>query len=509
MCGILAIFSSGNKVFTESNIRTFLSRQEWRGPDNTGVWVDHPNNVYLGHNRLTILDSSPLANMPMQSLCGRYILVYNGEIYNHFELRKRFDLDCKTNSDSETLINLFSRIGIECIDYLEGMFAFVIFDTLEKSYFAARDKLGIKPLYYSEFEGLIVFGSEPAVINDVVQGDISKIAIEEWRVFRRPIGGKTFFERVNEIPPGHFYTSGYGIRKYWEPCYCGPHNHDEFKFELISSVKSHLLNDYETVSLLSGGLDSAVVLGISAVKKAYTIGLKANNEFLGAEESATKLGVNLVKVQVTDENLTQAWKTLIKTRREPLSVPNEGLIYLVCNAMTKSEKVVLTGEGADELLFGYDRIFRWASNQPFVSLDQFISYYSYTNLPNLDSITYDCIADLMRGKSGIDFVEDFFIQVHLPGLLRRMDAASMCASKEARVPFVVPALFNLMYRQHINSRYFDGYPKSSLRTIAKDLNLFGALTRKKIGFSAATKSVSQKEEYKKFQDLCINELRWG
>lgn len=510
MCGIIAIFSSSGFVCNAENLSYFLKRQAWRGPDHIGIWIDESHRACLGHNRLTILDASPLANMPMPSRCGRYLLVYNGEIYNHNDLRDRFQLQCTTHSDSETLINLYAKIGPTCVSHLEGMFAFAIFDTLSGRYFAARDQLGIKPLYYSEHGDTIVFGSEPAVVNDIVGGSPSEIAIKEWQVFRRPIGGRTFFKKVFEVPPGCYYESETGLGRYWRPHQTRTGiDYEEFRTELASSVSSHLLNDYETVSLLSGGLDSAIILGLSRIKKCYTIGLTDNNEFDGAEESAATLGARVVQVEITSEELRQAWRTLLNDRREPLSVPNEGLIYRVCKSMTDEEKVVLTGEGADELLFGYDRIFRWGSGLLALSIDQFLERYAYSGPLDLEPETLDYIADLMRGKSPIDFLEDFFIDVHLPGLLRRMDGASMCASKEARVPFVTARLFNLVYRQPIQARYFDGYPKSPLRRLANEMHLNGAIARKKIGFSASFLGTTPQAEYQYFQNFCISELDWS
>lgn len=297
MCGIVAIFSSGRLEFELEKLKFFLESQKWRGPDNTGIWTDNSYSIFLGHNRLTILDPSPLANMPIWSKCKRFVMVYNGEIYNHKDLRKIFQLECVTHSDSETLINLYAQIGSSCLDYLEGMFSFVIYDCLTHNIVAARDQLGIKPLFYSKNSNKLVFGSEPAVISDIVGGTPSQIAINEWKIFRRPIAGKTFFNKVNEVPPGFLYESSTGLRRYWQPNKCKEGlDFDEFRQELVSSVRSQLLNDYETVSLLSGGLDSAVVLGLAGIKKSYTIGLPCNNEFEGAEESANKLGTSVVKI---------------------------------------------------------------------------------------------------------------------------------------------------------------------------------------------------------------------
>lgn len=510
MCGLLAIFPKRPSQSALAPIEAELGKQAWRGPDHCGVWTDKRQRACLGHNRLTILDDSPLANMPMVSDDERYVLVYNGEIYNHLEIRRQFRLACRTHSDAETLLRLYAQIGDTCVQHLEGMFAFVVFDQLSGQYFAARDQLGIKPLFYSDSGHEVVFGSEAAVINERVGSAPSLAAIEEWKVFRRPIGNKTFFEKVHEVPPGHLYGSASGLRRYWQAVASdSTPTPEQFRQELQASVDAHLMNDYKTVSLLSGGLDSAVILGLSGVGKAYTIGLPDNNEFDGAGESAQVLGAELVPVEIDSHTLEAAWKTLLKLRREPLAVPNEGLIFSVCQAMGAKEKVVLTGEGADELLFGYDRIFRWSQQQTTLTVDAFLSCYAYGDSNGLHPESRDCIGALMQGKTPLEFMEDFFLEVHLPGLLRRMDAASMCASKEARVPFVTPRLFNLFYRQPLSIRHADGFAKSPLRAIARDLRLTGALTRKKIGFSAARNQRSPQAEYRHFQQFCLDALGWS
>lgn len=510
MCGLFAIFAKNLGGRASCHIDTYLKKQAWRGPDHCGIWTDDQHRAYLGHNRLIILDDSYLANMPMVSDCQRFVLIYNGEIYNHMDIRRRFRLSCKTHSDSETLLYLYAKIGDDCVNYLEGMFAFVIYDQLSGHYFAARDQLGIKPLFYSENSQEAVFGSEAAVISEMVGGSPSATSIEEWKVFRRPIGGKTFFDKVHEIPPGHIYHSATGLRCYWQPVRSDKiPTIEQFYHELKSSINAHLINDYKTVSLLSGGLDSAVILGLSGVDKAYTVGMPGNNEFQAASESAKLIGAELVNVEISSEELQASWRNLLSMRQEPLAVPNEGLIFSVCKAMNFDEKVVLTGEGADELLFGYDRIFLWSQKQTALTVDDFLSFYSYNNSIGLRSESRDYIAAMMEGKKPIEFMEDFFIKIHLPGLLRRMDAASMCASKEARVPFVTTKLFNMFYRQPLDFRYSDGFSKYPLRAIARDLNLIEVINRKKIGFSAAFNQFSQKAEYDFFQKFCLDNLGWS
>ena len=176
--------------------------------------------------------------------------------------------------------------------------------------------------------------------------------------------------------------------------------------------------------------------------------------------------------------------------------------------MKNNEKVVLTGEGADELLFGYDRIFRWALECQSFDLSTFFDKYGYST-NDKSSRLENYILNLSHGKSVIHFLEDFFYQVHLPGLLRRMDFASMAASKEARVPFVNKNIIEYLYRLSPEIKINNTHSKIPLRNLCKKLNLNGALNRKKIGFSAQiNKKVDRKSDYDYFQNIILNELGW-
>jgi asparagine synthase (glutamine-hydrolysing) len=265
----------------------------------------------------------------------------------------------------------------------------------------------------------------------------------------------------------------------------------------------------ENVSLLSGGLDSAVITAVSTVQKAYCVGLKQNNEFDEARDTAHLLHRRLVTVDVSTEELRGAWRYLTKLRGEPLCVPNEGLIYLVCKAMEPTERVFLTGEGADELLFGYNVIVEWAADNKWAGVKDFLLRYGYSQVPEPTDRLCEHIEMLRSGKTGIEFIEDLFYELHLPGLLRRMDFAAMAASKEARVPFVCKDLVSYMYRRPAKIRLTSGETKIPLRRFAERLGLHRVLTRKKIGFSAQIEpEVSRYDAYMDFQQATLGALSW-
>jgi asparagine synthase (glutamine-hydrolysing) len=290
--------------------------------------------------------------------------------------------------------------------------------------------------------------------------------------------GKSYFIDINEVLPGYILKNDGIATQYWK-LNSSSESFEQQKFEqlLSESIQSHEISDVTNVALLSGGLDSAVISAISSIKTCYTVGLIQNNEFIAAQETADILDVKLHHIELTVDQLRGNWKYLTLLRGEPLSLPNEGLIYAACKAMQLDEKVVLTGEGADELLFGYENIYRWAMDDNWKGVDDFLSRYGYamTELPTKRLVKY--IDDLHSNKTTLEFVEDFFYLVHLPGLLRRMDFASMAASKEVRVPFVSKKLIEYMYRKPVELKLSSLQSKIPLRHYSEKIGLKGALQR--------------------------------
>jgi asparagine synthase (glutamine-hydrolysing) len=509
MCGLLFLFQKKSNV-SDEEFKYALSLQSWRGPDNSLTKRYLNGRVLAGHNRLSILDVSHGADQPMTSDSGRYCILFNGEIYNHKELRNKYKLVSHTSSDTETVLELYEKIGEQVFDVLNGMFALVIFDLYDGSWIAARDEFGIKPLFIYDSSECTIISSECISITKLKPCDWDELSISEWKMFRRPMPGKTYFKSIEELLPGHLISSSNGIRKYFNI-----QQHDELysqeKFDelVYESIYSHMQSDVSVTSLLSGGLDSSVICAISKVDTAYTIGLDSQNEIFEAQANADEIGVELSSVILNYENLKEVWRKLIKIRGEPLSVPNEGLIYSVCDKMKKNEKVVLTGEGADELLFGYDRIYRTNLMINELKPADFLQKYSYSTSEKCTSRMLDFAMELAKGKSAIEFTEDFFYNFHLLGLLRRMDFASMVASKEARVPFVNKKLVQYMYRRPAAIRMDQLNSKLPLRSLAAKVGLKGVLSRKKVGFSATPSStVSASAEYENFQSVVFKELSW-
>ena len=511
MCGILFIDQRDPSRLDAAAATRLLERQRWRGPDAMHLETLAGGHVHLGHNRLAIIDPAPRSDQPMRSAEGRYTIVFNGEIYNFRALRRRHALVTATESDTETLLAGYAANGESFLEELEGMYAFVIHDAVSGRWIAARDALGIKPLYLHRSAALTLIASEPAVVAAGIGAAVDAQSVAEWRLIRRPVPGASFFIGVEELRPGTLLRSDGSERRLWTLA----RRHDAFDpagFEaaLHEVIREHEISDVANVALLSGGIDSAVVMALSQTGRAYSVGLSSSNEFDGAQDTAHRLGRELRTVDLDEATLAEHWRTLARQRGEPLAVPNEGLIYAACAAMGTEEKVVLTGEGADELFFGYDRIYRWALRTPRPDLAGFLARYGYSDTEPPTPRLLALLSELCDGVSTIDFVEDFFFTVHLPGLLRRMDFASMAASKEARVPFADRRLVDLCYRAAPAHRLDAHASKLPLRRLLERLNLTGPLARAKIGFSAsADPHLSRYAEYRRFQDLMLKELAWS
>lgn len=506
MCGLVFVINRDSAV--DSNVVTqSLDAMAFRGPDGTNVLTACGGRAALGHNRLQIIGDDIAGHQPMVSKSGRTAIAFNGEIYNYKRLAKQYFPSEDISSDTRLLLELFESKGVACLNELEGMFAFVVLSTESGEWWAVRDRFGIKPLYARVSSSQTVISSETVAISRFENLTPDPLSIDEWRKFRRPCPGHSYFDGVEEILPGTYLTSTGASRWYT----IGETVREEdavFEAILSNVVEDHLVSDVDVTSLLSGGVDSSLIAAMTELDEYYTVGLDDANEFSDVEEFCEATGKIAKYVRVERDELRENWRHLAKLRQEPLSVPNEGLIYAVCRAMPQSTKVVLTGEGADELMFGYDRIFRAMSAEPDATVESFFERYCYSDDPASERMV-DYAEKLREGKSALDFCEDFFIHFHLPGLLRRMDISMMAASKEGRVPFVDHRLFEYMYRLPVNARMNGDVTKVFLRSMLDARGLGFVSARQKIGFSAVAANETRDQHYREFQDTVMGELGWS
>jgi asparagine synthase (glutamine-hydrolysing) len=356
-----------------------------RGPDDHGLYLAPSENgavkVALGHQRLSIIDLTS-GHQPMTNERGDIWIVYNGEIYNHVALRR--DLEkrghiYRTRSDTETIIHAYEEYGENCVHKLRGMFAFAIWDSRKRCVFAARDRLGIKPLYYALRNGQLIFASEIKAIlaSGLIPASVNHRALPEFFVFGQTVDDSTLFDGIRKLMPGHvlsFDGKDLDIRRYWDWRFEDQSTQteerdyvDQFSALIEDSVKAHLMSDVPIGIFLSGGLDSSLIAAITArhastTVETFTIGFDRQyySEFEEARAVAAHIGAHHHETRLTAGQFMDAIPKLIWHEDEPLKGAPSVALYFISKLASERVKVVLTGEGSDELFAGYNDRY-WAT----------------------------------------------------------------------------------------------------------------------------------------------------
>ncbi|MFB5759855.1 asparagine synthase (glutamine-hydrolyzing) [Paenibacillus medicaginis] len=480
MCGILFTNNSGEINTNEFMIALYLMRH--RGPDAPLGFYNY-ENIMMGHNRLSIVDLHDRSNQPFFSEDGRYVIVYNGEIYNYRELAKKYNVQMKTSSDTELLLMLYINYGPIMLNWLNGMFAFIIFDTQMKKIFVARDRLGVKPLYYNVKGENYTFSSEIKPLLHLLKNySLDNIAIRQYKKMRSFFNNRTIYQEVKEFPPG-CYMEGNVLYRYWENDYSDkqPPSDEELKYLLESSVNYRKIADVKIGSYLSGGLDSTIITGLAGVQHSWTVGFREMNEFQWSHLAANHFETEHHVIEMNKSQFIDLSKKLIREKAEPLSVPNEVLLYYMTMQAKKENTIIMSGEGADELFFGYDRIFKWANSSEKWDLEQFSELYTYGSQKDLE-IVEDAIQPFLKWKKPEIIVAAFFQEAHLRGLLKRLDGATMLNSVEARSPFLDYRLVERLSGVGYQYKAKDGVVKAPLKRVFKDHIPIEIAERKKVGF---------------------------
>ena len=405
MCGLLFTnISSVDKASFLSGLRLM----QHRGPDVINCYHEIENNKF-GHNRLKIIDLDDRSNQPMFSQNKRYIMLYNGEVYNSNELKKKYAINTATTSDSEVILELYSKIGSDFLNEINGMFAIVIYDTVSKKIFIARDRLGIKPLYYLKKGKQLIIASEISSILELSNTyKLDSDGIRQYKKLRSFFNGRTLYSDIKMFPAAH-YQYGANLIRYWDLPYETDRTppSDEELLELIqSAVDYRCISDVPVGSYLSGGIDSSIITALANESHSWTVGFSDSNEFEWARIAANNFNTIHHEVNIDYDEFCEITKEMVLQRKEPLSVPNEVLLYKMTKDVKLENTVVLSGEGADELFFGYDRIFSWASNNKW-SIEEFDKYYSYGSSLDFD-IVQDALSPFIEHHKSIDIVANFF-----------------------------------------------------------------------------------------------------
>jgi asparagine synthase (glutamine-hydrolysing) len=389
MCGIAGLISFDglpqDAAQTASRMRDVLTH---RGPDEAGLFVDA--HAALAHRRLSIVDLST-GQQPLANEDGHVRVVFNGEIYNHADIRRELEAlghRYRTTSDTETIVHAYEQWGDDCVDRFRGMFAFAIWDTHRHRLLLVRDRLGVKPLYWTRVGNVLLFGSEIKALlaSGLVQPRANTELLPELLSTRYTSGTDTLFVGVHKLLPGHRLTFEHGdvrIREYWDiPTAAAPPltarqqrpaGSDDFVFRfralLEESVRLRLMADVPLGMFLSGGIDSSAIGALMARMvdrpiKTFSVGFedRAFNELGYARDVATAIGADPHEVIIDDRDFFGALPRLVWHEDEPIAHPSSVPLYFVSKLAREHVTVVLTGEGSDELLAGYGKYPRASLN---------------------------------------------------------------------------------------------------------------------------------------------------
>jgi len=386
MCAIVGIWSKNSIEIQENYVDKILDKQYHRGPDNQSkISID---DITLGHNRLAIIDLDEKANQPFISNCGRFVLVYNGEIYNYLELKEELKTfyDFKTDSDTEVLLASFIKWRYDCINKFNGMFAFAIYDKEKKELFCARDRIGKKPFVYSEHSSGFYFASELAALFSIGvfsnEEDEIGIAYSFLRNYRHIPEPYTRYKEIKRLEPAHaMIVRNKKIVKKW--CYWSPDmeydnsiTKDDVYNLIDNAVRLRERADVEIATLLSGGVDSSAITAFMVKHglkpKAYT--LKADDEELGRAKKVAKLLRVELKVFEYDKKLQEKlYKKMIEIYGEEVRLlPLTHAARLYEQISKENIKVVMSGIGADEIFYGYDGANRQLLFSDIVKMIEFL-----------------------------------------------------------------------------------------------------------------------------------------
>ena len=501
MCGITGFLNTDAAPASQVLLRRMTDAIAHRGPDGEGFYID--GNLALGHRRLAIIDLSPAGHQPMATRDGRFVISYNGEIYNFGELRIELESlghQFHSRSDTEVLLEGYAHWGIKVLDRLNGMFGFAIWDRLERTLLIARDRYGIKPVYYTMAGGTFLFGSEikAMLAHPACPRGLDKKALLEYFTFQNFFTDRTLFDNVRILPAGHWLKIGSEgrlvLQRYWdfhfsEPA--TPASREEYVEELDrlfrQAVTRQLVSDVDVGSYLSGGMDSGSITAVAAAQlpylKTFTVGFDLNSASgveLGYDERAKAEYMSYLfktehyEMVLKAGDMERAMPAMTRHLEEPRvgqSYPN----YYAAKLASKFGKVVLSGAGGDELFGGYPwRYYRAVVNDDFEHyIDKYYVFW-HRLLPNSaikqvfrpiwndvqDVWTRDIFRDVFADHASElatpeDYVNHslyFEAKTFLHGLLVVEDKLSMAHGLESRVPFLDNDLVDFAMRVPVNMK---------------------------------------------------------
>ncbi len=403
MCGITGIIALNNTAFNDMHVVAMNDAIQHRGPDGEGFLftthheqalnlqqhrpqasvntLSHPQALALGHRRLSILDLNASASQPMTDSTGRYWLVFNGEIYNHADLRKELELKgyhFKTDhSDTEVILNAYACWGVDCLQKFNGMWAFCLWDTQTNQFFMARDRAGKKPFYYTVFENKLFFASEMKALlsTQVLPTVLDEKAVYDFLTYMMVPAPRTIFKDIYKLPAAHYihFTPGQAIKAkpFWSPLNNAAYLKESeteiiegIRERLYQSAKLRMVADVGVGVLLSGGVDSSANLAClskfsNRPIKAFSVGFENKgaytNEFYFARKVAKHFEAEYHELTLSEDDFFEFFPKMVHYQDEPIADPANIPIYYISKvARENNVKVLLGGEGSDELFVGYE-----------------------------------------------------------------------------------------------------------------------------------------------------------
>ena len=555
MCGF-----AGFTNFIKDNgevLEKMMDRIVHRGPDSAGKFVDE--DIALGFRRLSIIDLAD-GDQPMFNEDKSLVLVFNGEIYNFKDLRAELinaGHIFSNNSDSEVLLHGFEEWGEDMVHRLRGMFAFVIFNRQDKSIFAARDMFGIKPFYYTFMGESFIFGSEikSFLEHPEFKKELNEDALAHYLSFQYSVTEETFFKNVFKLPRAHYFTFKNGEMKkvrYWKPDFKETEGVLDYFADLTDkavreSVEAHKIADVEVGSFLSSGIDSSYIAEAAKVDKTFTVGFESPdgdryNEIGFAKEFAETIGVENISKVITPEEYWNTFPLIQYHMDEPLADPAAIALYFVSRLASESVKVVMSGEGADELFGGY-RIYQepltltFYDKLPFAIRriiskicsylpqkhginylvrrgktieERFIGNANIFSIKERNAILKSEVAksavsprlvckrfyDEVKDKDIVTKMQYLDINMWLMGdILLKADKTSMANSLELRVPFLDKKVMEFASTIPLNCRVNTVTTKLALRKAAEKTLPKRTATKDKLGFPVPIRVWLKEDEY--------------
>ncbi len=556
MCGFCGFTGNMSSTDMDDTISKMMNKIIHRGPDGDGKHIDE--NASLGFRRLSIIDLAE-GDQPIYNEDNQLVLVFNGEIYNYKSIREELIEKghiFKSKTDSEVILHGYEEYGTKLFDYLRGMFAFVIWDKKEKTLIGARDFFGIKPFYYTNINGNLIFGSEIKSIleHPDVEKTMNLSALQNYLTFQYSALPETFFKGIYRLPPAHYFIFKDGkmdTQRYWQVSF--DQDNEEQALEayvsrieeiMQDSIEAHKVSDVEVGSFLSSGIDSSYVAASFNGDKTFTVGFdhEKYNEIDDAKILSQEVGIRNYHKLISPK---EYWDVLPKVQYhmdEPLADPAAVALFFVSQLASEHVKVVLSGEGADELFGGYNiykeplslrlitilpmpiRRFlgKLASMIPFdikgknffiraskTIEERFIGNAYIFNekerdalLLNKDFPTYSPMDltkpfyDQVKDKDDITKMQFLDINMWLTGdILLKADKMSMAHSLELRVPFLDKEVANIATKIPLKYRVNKENTKYALRLAARKKLRESVANKKKLGFPVPIRVWLREEKY--------------